>query len=345
VFRAADEDGSGSLDPSEFRACLGRTKLPFLPDEVETMLVECDQDGDGRVSYEEFVPKAFELLIEIEARRLKAEADAMKARRREAEAALLRGMTREQLEEQLRKVFEAADEDGSGSLSGEEFKACLQSIGELGLTKADADHLLKRADADGDGGVSCAEFLPTAYDLLVELTAKRLAAAAAAKERAQMTEAEAAEELLGMGPQQVESLLMEIFRAADADGSGTLDGHEFERCLQLADERAQFGPKDEHGHRHHTGLEKHDIRRMRQEMDENHDGCIDFAEFVPCAFDMIVKVIAAKKAAHEKELKEAEAWLQAESDDSSDSDGSVPDAPDAGDVLGALAAAATGVDE
>ena len=52
AFRTLDKDGSGTIDTGEFKHLIG-DKL--TEDEVMTIINAADADGDGTLSYEEFV--------------------------------------------------------------------------------------------------------------------------------------------------------------------------------------------------------------------------------------------------------------------------------------------------
>ena len=45
------------------------------------------------------------------------------------------------------------DTDGSGKISREELKLCMQKLGER-LTEADIDKMIQEADVDGDGEIN-----------------------------------------------------------------------------------------------------------------------------------------------------------------------------------------------
>lgn len=64
VFNGGDADGSGVLDRREFTACLRSADLGLTRKEINALLSKVDGDGDGCVSYAEFVPIAFAVLVE-----------------------------------------------------------------------------------------------------------------------------------------------------------------------------------------------------------------------------------------------------------------------------------------
>jgi len=79
-----------------------------------------------------------------------------------------------------------------------------------------------------------------------------------------------------MSREELQSTLTAIFEKADKDGSGHLDREEFASCLQ--DTALGFSPDQ--------------IGFVINETDKNKDGSIDFQEFAPVCFDMLVTMIA-----------------------------------------------------
>ena len=130
---------------------------------------EADENEDGVLEYREFVPIMVELIHSIKAKEdAKAAAEEDEDEAREAvEMHLLHGIPREQLEQMMFSVFNAADTDGSGALDRKEFARCLKSA-ELGLTRKEINLLLSEVDADGDGMVTYEEFVPLCFNILVE---------------------------------------------------------------------------------------------------------------------------------------------------------------------------------
>ena len=55
---------------------------------------------------------------------------------------------------ELREAFKVFDRDGTGTISREELRAVMISLGES-LTEKDIDEMLKEADTDGDGQIDC----------------------------------------------------------------------------------------------------------------------------------------------------------------------------------------------
>ena len=58
---------------------------------------------------------------------------------------------------ELRAAFDVFDKDGNGTISADELRSLMKSIGEE-LTDQDIDEMLKEADKDGDGTIDCQSF-------------------------------------------------------------------------------------------------------------------------------------------------------------------------------------------
>lgn len=65
LFEEADADGSGDLDPQEFRRCLSESDLGLSPHDIQDLLDAADADNDGRISAHEFVSFAYDILAQL----------------------------------------------------------------------------------------------------------------------------------------------------------------------------------------------------------------------------------------------------------------------------------------
>ncbi|KAI7878231.1 calmodulin-like protein 3 [Lichtheimia hyalospora FSU 10163] len=54
TFQAYDKDGDGFLTVDELRQFLEQLEGNLQPDDVESMVREADDDGDGKINYQEF---------------------------------------------------------------------------------------------------------------------------------------------------------------------------------------------------------------------------------------------------------------------------------------------------
>ncbi|QDZ23340.1 hypothetical protein HOP50_10g58780 [Chloropicon primus] len=168
IFLSADKDGNGYLDRKEFQDVLRSTDLNLSKRDYRKIMIECDENDDGCIEYNEFVPfmvqvlQAFKAKDELENEMKKEQADAAEM----AEAILIKGMYQEDFLEQLGKSFLAADQDKNGYLDRKEFKHCLRYAG-LGLTKREVNLLMAEADTDMDGKISWQEFATKCYEIMV----------------------------------------------------------------------------------------------------------------------------------------------------------------------------------
>ena len=129
MFLQADDDRNGYLDRGEFKRILQSAELNLSKKDIRNVMAECDENDDGVIEYREFMPVMVELITAAQARQEaeeEAAADEMEAQF-EAEDFFLRGMTADDLEAIMTKIFKDHDEDGNGSLDRKEFKACLNS--------------------------------------------------------------------------------------------------------------------------------------------------------------------------------------------------------------------------
>uniref|UniRef100_L2G7Q7 Calmodulin n=2 Tax=Colletotrichum gloeosporioides species complex TaxID=2707338 RepID=L2G7Q7_COLFN len=60
-------------------------------------------------------------------------------------------------EEELKNAFKVFDRDGSGTISAEELRHVLKSLGE-NMTNAEIDEMIQMADKNGDGTIDYDEF-------------------------------------------------------------------------------------------------------------------------------------------------------------------------------------------
>ena len=64
IFEQADKDKSGELEYDEFVECLQGSELQFSQDEIDYLGQAADNDESGTISFAEFAPLAYDLLIE-----------------------------------------------------------------------------------------------------------------------------------------------------------------------------------------------------------------------------------------------------------------------------------------
>merc|ERR1711988_256568 len=217
IFIEADADQTGTLSYKEFKEVIKTSQLGFSKQEIRRMLMDADENEDGYIDYNEFLPIGVDIVQAIFARReAEAAAEATeKAAQTAASIALMHGMDKEQYKGMLMQYFRAHDTDNSGFLSRKEFKECMKNA-DLGLTRQEINALMAEIDVDGDGNISLDEFDAVFYEILVEIVAH-----AALEENRQ-------EDELSM-------YLLEIFRGADLEGQGLLHKQDVIDLLRRGD--------------------------------------------------------------------------------------------------------------
>lgn len=156
--------------------CLQAAALGLSRKDIRIIMEEADEDGDGMISYSEFVSVATEVLQAV---RAKAKAFEDAAARNDAQLAqseeiLINGMSQDELTAALGEVFTRADATGSGVLDRAEFRRALQSS-DIGLKRTDVNLLMAVADEDSSGEISYVEFIPLVYGVLAEKIRREIA--------------------------------------------------------------------------------------------------------------------------------------------------------------------------
>ncbi|XP_061183221.1 uncharacterized protein LOC133191487 [Saccostrea echinata] len=123
-FRAMDVNGDGRLSIKEFRDAANKMGQNVTTAQVKEMFKLIDDDGDDYLSYKEYEK-----------------------------------MMVEQLETQimelqfLEKCFAKMDVNGDGTITAKEIAKT------MGISRSDADELVKEGDMDGDGELTFDEFV------------------------------------------------------------------------------------------------------------------------------------------------------------------------------------------
>lgn len=266
MFLQADDDRNGYLDRGEFKRILQSAELNLSKKDIRNVMAECDENDDGVIEYREFMPVMVELITAAQARQEaeeEAAADEMEAQF-EAEDFFLRGMTADDLEAIMTKIFKDHDEDGNGSLDRKEFKACLNSA-DLGLTRKEINMLLSEADEDGNGVVDYEEFIPLCFKILVEKFKEDYLRTKALQEAGEL-----------------EAIMLDEFVAQGLDPSGKMSRKKVKKVMENIN--ADF-----------FGLSRVQIVTVLGLAEADGQGEVDVARFLRSAQNMLFKLMESTK--------------------------------------------------
>lgn len=128
AFDEFDKDGSGTITTKELLPVLRSIGQNPSEDEILSLVIEYDVNGDGTIDFDEFVEM----------------------------------MTKQNLENvdqtaEIKEAFKMFDRDGNGYIDMKELRMVITRIGQP-LTAEDADELMQGADLDGNGKLDYNEF-------------------------------------------------------------------------------------------------------------------------------------------------------------------------------------------
>ncbi|XP_031351630.1 troponin C, isoallergen Bla g 6.0101-like isoform X2 [Photinus pyralis] len=132
TFDAFDIDKKGYIEPEMVGIILDMLGTQIMGDELESIIAEIDEDGNGEVSFEEFSNMVARFLVEEE----------------EDTAAI-------QLE--LKGAFRFYDKEGNGFITTDVLREILKELDDK-LSDDELDNMIDEIDADGSGTVDWDEF-------------------------------------------------------------------------------------------------------------------------------------------------------------------------------------------
>jgi len=155
IFTSFDADGSGSLSREEFTSALSSMELGLTRREVNSLLFQVDANEDGAISYQEFLPFAFDLLRKLTEMRIF-----------ETE------MAEDELAQFLMDMFRSKDEElgmsesrAAGTLDADMVKDLLAEA-RLGLTRLQIYSVLSVAELNEAGCLNYTVFIPKAVGVI-----------------------------------------------------------------------------------------------------------------------------------------------------------------------------------
>ena len=129
--------------------------------ELQLLMQEADEDGDGTISYEEFMPIAIDLVASFKARKVAKRASS--AESRELDATVNKKLEAPELEKQIaeaERMLGEADKRGTGSMTRPEFRKHVKKT-PVPLNKSEFAALLKKMPLDAFGKFVYSKFRKT----------------------------------------------------------------------------------------------------------------------------------------------------------------------------------------
>ena len=325
-FAAVDCDGSGWVEALELKQGLEEAGMIDAEDAATALLTRADDDGDGRITLDEFLA-CFESGEEGETLEEK-----IAQRKKGAE-------NRDPRLRKVRTLFATIDADGNGTVSADELRTGMERVG-LSLTDSAVSGLIGEADANGDGVVTMDEFRQLIIKYFEGGTTENMTPEELARHRRQMRKLKTIEaifhamdtdnsgtcdanEMMGgmlrAGLAASKEDVLEILKEGDVEGDGELSLQEFMHCFdgveleEFTPEEAAAMQKREQltslfesmdldgsgevsGSELRVGLLKAGIVQSDEEAfailrrgDTDHDGDLTLGEFIDCFPDLAVK--------------------------------------------------------
>lgn len=138
MFQTADEHNLGWLSRNQFFKVLKSVDVGLTNKEMRLVMADVDRNADGKISYEEFIPLAKDILVEV-----------MKDK-------LLKGSSKlAVLMEFFNEKFREIDAKETGFVTPDE---AMYVLTDVGMSTTEAELLLREAKVDGQGRIQYSRF-------------------------------------------------------------------------------------------------------------------------------------------------------------------------------------------
>ena len=166
MFREADREQRGSLTYDEFQNLMERNDLGITSQEIKFVISEADENDDGFIAYNEFVPVAVDMILAFRARahakHTTGDADEV------IDDDVLKLLSGEELDGIATICIERIkdkDFDGVGALPPNALKRALQDVMGCGLSSAEVQMIVKQLPRDSSGRCIVDNFKEVLYQV------------------------------------------------------------------------------------------------------------------------------------------------------------------------------------
>jgi Ca2+-binding EF-hand superfamily protein len=222
LFRSMDTDASGKVDVEELGRCLKKVGVRLNEDQVLSFHEDIDENGDGRVSIQEFMDA-------VEKRKPRSGKGAGSSKEGAWRSILQAVEKDESWERSLATLFKAFDKDGSGSIDVAELASGLVSLG-VSLSPDQVMAIREDLDSNGDGTISKSEFEAAVKSKSKSSPPKRLSSSSGSGLLDKAWGAIVA--VVQRNPDKWESAVESLFLKIDSDSSGEVDLTELVKGLK-----------------------------------------------------------------------------------------------------------------
>ncbi|KAH0817578.1 hypothetical protein GEV33_005213 [Tenebrio molitor] len=254
TFDAFDVDKKGYIGVDMIGTILDMLGTQLIGEELDNIITEIDEDGNGEVSFEEFANLAARFLVEED-----EDTDAIQM--------------------ELKGAFRLYDREGNGFITTDVLREILRELDEK-LTEDDLDNMIEEIDTDGSGTVDWdaalhdvmkgVDYFSSNYP---PLNRKVLFTSSYTTTLLKMEEEELAKfKDLDISKDQLK-LLKQIFDSFDLEKKGEIGVDMIAQILDMLG--------------HQLGVEE--LQKIISEIDADQNGVMNFEEFVLLASRFVVE--------------------------------------------------------
>ena len=269
LFSRFDRNRTGRITRSEFQRAFAELGLAAPAKEVQQLIDSLDSNGDGMVSYGEFVSAVHGgggRSLRAGGRgtgKWPAFSDRL--------SRIIRQLASDRKWERnsLRRIFEDFDRDRSGFITRSEFRRGFDKL-RVNADETDLDELMRAVDTNRDGRISYKEFVDLVYRQQSYDSSRSLLTSTSSSSSS-MTDIldNTLRDMIRKASWHSERKLHDLFREFDRDESGRITRAQFRKAFSRMGLRAS----------------NVDVDRLVDRLDRDNSGDISYREFVKAALE------------------------------------------------------------